>query len=193
MDRIYAATPLTKFKDHLNFSQLSQEILEKIPSDRQEYFHRIQLKHPSGDDLPGGKEPHQVLVTKVAHVRKGESVPPHGHSSMVSAFLCLSGEFDVQLFDRLDNREDEMVVRHSKRNKTAGPGTWSSISDYRDNVHWLTAKTEDCFLFTCKMLSVEPKLPLNGRIHINLKEAKSIGNNTYIAPKISYARAQELY
>ncbi|MCA9158090.1 MAG: hypothetical protein KDA72_07175, partial [Planctomycetales bacterium] len=126
-------------------------------------------------------------------VRKGYSVPPHGHSNMVSAFLCLSGEFDVRLYDRLEEREGSMVVRSTVHQPAAGPGTWSSISDYRDNVHWLTAKSDDCYLFTCKMLSVEQGLPLHGRINIDLKNSKKLNSMTYLAPKITAAEASRLY
>ena len=112
---------------------------------------------------------------------------------MVSAFLCLSGEFEVRLYDRLEEREDSMVVRSTVEQDAAGPGTWSSISDYRDNVHWLTAKSDDCYLFTCKMLSVEQGLPLNGRINIDLKQAKKLNSMTYLAPKITAAEASRLY
>ncbi|MCA9180489.1 MAG: hypothetical protein KDA51_03530 [Planctomycetales bacterium] len=193
MDSIYRATPLEQLKEHLSFSKLSKAILEKMPADRGEYFHTIELTAPTSATSPSGPEPRQVLITKVARVRKGYSVPPHGHSNMVSAFLCLSGEFDVRLYDRLEEREGSMVVRSTVHQQAAGPGTWSSISDYRDNVHWLTAKSDDCYLFTCKMLSVEQGLPLHGRINIDLKNSKKLNSMTYLAPKITAAEASRLY
>jgi hypothetical protein len=193
MDKIYQSTPLEKLKQHLNFPVLSKSILEKMPADRGEFFQTIELNAPGKEVPPGGPEPRQVLIAKIARVRKGFSVPPHGHSNMVSAFLCLSGEFDVRLFDRLEDRKEAMVVRSTIHNQTAGAGTWSSISDYRDNVHWLTAKTDDCYLFTCKMLNVEEGLPLNGRINIDLKQAKKLNSTTFVAPKITAEEARKLY
>jgi hypothetical protein len=193
MDRIYNATPLAQFKEYLRFSELSKTILEQMPADRGEFFYTIALNTPDSIESADGPEPGRVLITKIAKIRKGFSVPPHGHSNMVSAFLCLSGEFDVRLYDRLEDRGDSMVVRSTVHQKTAGPGTWSSISDYRDNVHWLTAKSDDCYLFTCKVLSVEPDLPLNGRINIDLKNPRKLSSITYVAPKITAEEAKWLY
>lgn len=193
MGSIYASTPLEGLRKHMDFESLSKNILENMPADRNELFHRIELQSPRIGSQADQPDPRQVLITKVAGIRKGHSVPPHGHSNMVSAFLCLSGEFEVRQYDRLDDREHQMVIRSSTHDKAAGAGTWSSISDYRDNVHWLTAKTDDCFLFTCKMLSVEPALPLRGRINIDVRRAKKIGCDTFIAKKITSAEASELY
>ncbi|NND95764.1 MAG: hypothetical protein HKN47_00375 [Pirellulaceae bacterium] len=193
MDRLYATTPLAEFKDHLNFDQLRSSILDKMPIDRPEFFQSIRLDPPVATISTVRPAPRQTLITKVAHVRKGHSVPPHGHSNMVSAFLCLSGQFEVRLFDRLDDRDNELVVRSSVHQRAAGAGTWSSISDYRDNVHWLTAKTDDCYLFSCKMLSVEPDLPLIGRINIDLKRCRNVGGDTYVAAKITAEQARSLY
>jgi hypothetical protein len=86
-----------------------------------------------------------------------------------------------------------MVVRRTLHQESAGPGTWSSISDYRENVHWLTPQSDDCYLFTCKMLSVEQGIPLNGRINIDLINPQKLNSVTYIAPKISGEAASQLY
>ncbi|MCP4095199.1 MAG: hypothetical protein P8I27_10980 [Pirellulaceae bacterium] len=193
IDRIYERTPLTELKELLRFDDLRRHILEKIPANRDELFQTIRLETPNVPHQKNGSEPRRELITKIAHVKKGQSIPPHGHSNMVSAFLCLSGEFEVRQFDRLDDRVEHLVVRSSLHEKSAGPGTWSSISDYRDNVHWLTAKTDDCFLFTCKLLRIEEGKPLQGRINIDLRDAKMLGLNTYQAPKISASRAREIY
>lgn len=112
---------------------------------------------------------------------------------MVSAFLCVSGEFEVKLFDRLDDFGETMVVRNTVDEKSAGPGSWSSISDYRNNVHWLMAKSDDCFLFTCKLIRLEEDREFNDRINLNLKTAEQLGSNTWRARKISGAEASELY
>jgi hypothetical protein len=195
MDAIYGATPLSELKQHLRFDSLVKALLDKMPADRGEYFEDIDLSKPviAAETTPSAPEPHQKLIVKIAHVKKGASIPPHGHSNMVSAFLCLTGEFEVRLFDRLADRENELVIRQSMHEKKAGPGTWSSVSDYRDNVHWLTARSDDCILFTCKLLTVEPNLPLNGRINIDVPRAKELGTGTFLAPKITAAQAKEVF
>ncbi len=193
MDQIYGNTPLEPLRTHLGFPQLAGKILDKMPAERRELFHPISLVRPDDPEKERRPEPHLALITKVAHVRKGFSIPPHGHSNMVSAFLCLSGEFEVRLYDRLDDREKNLVVRQTVEAPSAGPGTWSSISDYRDNVHWLTAKSDDCFLFTTKLINIEPDIPLNGRINIDIRSAQSLGSRTFLAPKITGQQAAKLY
>ncbi len=193
MDSIYGAVPLEKLKERIRFAELAPKVIDLIPADRMELFHRVELP---GSDEPGsedGKEPQRVLITKLAYIRKGKAVPPHGHSNMVSAFLCLSGEFEVRQYDRLEEQEDHMIVRESEHQMSAVPGTWSSISDYRNNVHWLTAKSDDCFLFTTKLINIEEKRPLNGRINIDVRRATAVGSSTWKAPKITAAEARELY
>jgi len=192
MDRIFAAVPLEGLKGRVAFADLAPKIIGQLADERPEIFHRIDLPG-SVPDAAGGKEPERVLITKLAHVRKGRSVPPHGHSNMVSAFLCLSGEFDVRQYDRLEEQEDHMVVRESVHQRAAGPGTWSSVSDYRDNVHWLTAKTDDCFLFTTKPLQIEEGRVLKGRINLDVRRGRPLGTGTFKAAKITAAEAAELY
>ena len=193
MDQIFASVPMDNLKTRIKFSELGPKVIDLIPADRTEFFHRVELPGSDTPEGEGGREPHRALITKLAYIRKGKAVPPHGHSNMVSAFLCLSGEFEVRQYDRLEEQEDHMIVRESEHQKSAGPGTWSSISDYRNNVHWLTAKTDDCFLFTTKLINIEENRPLNGRINIDVLRASQLGTCTLKAPKITADQARELY
>lgn len=190
MDRILAGTPLEDLLRLVRFNDLRESILRQDVGSRGEYFRTIALPDVSGDDL---RPADRTLITKIAHVKKGRHVPPHGHGNMVSAFLCISGEFDVQLYDKIEDHEDTMVIRQTLQRTNEGPGTWSSISDYRDNVHWLTAKSDNCFLFTCKLVRLEAGRPYQGRIHLDLRRPTEIGAHTLRANKITPEEAQEIY
>ena len=192
MDVIYDDVSVPALRERLDFGSLQQEILDLMGTERGELFRRVILPG-SKEESSDGKEPHRALITKVAHIKKGRSIPPHGHSNMASAFLCISGEFAVRQYDKLEENADEMVLRQTVDEPAAGVGTWSSISDYRNNVHWLTANTDDCYLFTSKLIGVETGRPLHGRINVDVREAKSLGSATYRAPKISYAEAADRY
>jgi len=192
MDVIYRDTPLTSLKRHLNFRQLSDKIIAEIPESRGERFHRVDLLESRKRKLDG-PEPRRALITKVAHIKKGRSVPPHGHSNMASAFLCISGEFAVRQYDKIEDQAEHLIVRQTVDDSSAGIGTWSSISDYRNNIHWLTAKTDDCFLFTSKLIGLETGRPLNGRINIDVRRAEELGSNTLRASKITSREAADLY
>ncbi|MCC9606431.1 hypothetical protein LOC68_17895 [Blastopirellula sp. JC732] len=194
MDQIYADVPMDSLKRRLQFDSLCTRIMDEIGSDRGELFHTINLPISGAPtDLEVRQEAHQTLITKVAHIKKGRSIPPHGHSNMASAFLCISGDFEVRQYDKLEDQPEHLVLRQTEYQTSAGPGTWSSISDYRNNVHWLTAKTDDCFLFTCKMIGIEQGRKLNGRINVDVLRAAQLGTGVMRAPKITHQEAAELY
>ena len=192
MDVLYGDVSIPELKQRLSFESLQREILDLIGPDRGELFHRVDLQG-GGKEGPNVKEEYQSLIVKIAHVKKGRSIPPHGHSNMTSAFLCISGEFAVRQYDKIEDNENDMVLRQTVDESDAGVGTWSSISDYRNNVHWLTAKTDDCYLFTTKLIGVEAGRPLNGRINVDVKRGESLGSDTLRAPKITSREAAERY
>lgn len=84
-------------------------------------------------------------------------------------------------------------LRQTVNESRAGAGTWSSIFDYRNNVHWLTANIDDCFLFTSKLIRVERKRELNGRINVDVHRAVQLGKSTIRTPKITSREAAEIY
>jgi len=190
MDKVFGETPIADLLKLIKFDDLKESMLATDLKGRGELF--LDMPVP-GVVAAMPNEPDKVLISKLAYVEKGKHIPPHGHSNMVSAFLCVSGDFSVQLFDRLEQDNETMVVRKTVEEKNAGAGTWSSISDYRDNVHWLTANSDNCFLFTCKLIRLEEARKFHGRINIDLRNPETIGSNTYRAKVITFAESQELY
>lgn len=157
---------------------------------RGELFHTVRI-----DGQPAeihADEPRRTLITKIAHVKKGGSIPPHGHENMVSAFLHLSGEIRVHHYDKVEDVEDALIVRKANEHD-AIRGDYSSISDQRRNVHWLEARSEDCFLFSTKMSRLEIDRPVIPRIYVDVDRATMQSDGTMHALKISADRAVELY
>ncbi len=190
VDALYRDVPMESLLAMIDFRRLADRLTALDLGKKGEIFADISLGPIQKTAQEAGAT---SAIVKVAHVKKGRSIPPHGHSSMVSAFLCLSGEFDVRLYDRIDDLGDDMIVRQSVDQKNAGPGSWSSISDYRDNVHWLTAKSDDCFLFTCKLIRLEPDREFHGRINLNMRDAKPLGKSTWRAAKISGLESSQIH
>jgi hypothetical protein len=112
--------------------------------------------------LPGKRG----VVTKVAAVRRGAAIPPHGHRNMVSAFLVLSGEFHLRLYERLGSAGDACLLRPTA-DRTLAPGAWTSSSDQRNNVHWLSATAEDTYLFSAKRVRIRPAAFYRGRQYLD--------------------------
>lgn len=193
MDAIYGNVPLQRLLLEIKFDRLAAEMLAMPLETKGEIFRDIPLRTLPEHDPRRGSEPSNVLITKVAHVKRDRCIPPHGHGSMVSAFLCLSGEFHVRLFDRVDDLGGKMAIRQTADDPHARTGSWSSVSDYRDNVHWLTAKTDDCFLLTMKLIRVEPHKQYNSRIYLDLDLARHLGSGALLVPKISGDEARAKY
>jgi hypothetical protein len=191
IDRLFRSRQPADLLKHINFDAISRQLRRDISPERGELFQTIALDGRSPEQS-GAREPARVVITKIAYVQKGRSIPPHGHNNMVSAFLHLSGEFRVRQFDKLATEADALVLRPSI-DVVGGAGLWSSISDTRNNVHWLTAKSDDCFLFTTKLIRLEEGEPYSPRINIDLRAATSVGGGAVRASKISAQRAAELY
>lgn len=190
VDTLYRSVPMESLLAMIDFRRLADRLTAIDLGKKGEIFSDIAL----GPIPKTAREADTAsAIVKIAHVKKGRSIPPHGHSSMVSAFLCLSGEFDVRLYDRIDDLGDDMIVRQTVDQKNAGAGSWSSISDYRDNVHWLTATSDDCFLFTCKLIRLEPDREFHGRINLNMRDAKPLGKGTWRAAKISGIESSQIH
>jgi len=191
IDRLFCSQQPANLLKRINFDAISRQLMRDVSPERGELFQTITLDGLSPGQS-GTQEPSRVVITKIAYVQKGRCIPPHGHSNMVSAFLHLSGEFHVRQFNKLADEVEALVVRPST-DFVGGAGVWSSISDKRNNVHWLTAKSDDCFLFTTKLIRLEKGKPHSGRINIDLRSATSLGRGAVRASKISDERAAELY
>ncbi len=189
MDELFTRVPMRKLLQYFDFSKLADDMTQEIGT-AGELFVPIAVNGVSG--AIRGAEPEKILLAKMAYVKKGKAIPPRGHSNMVSAFLNISGQFHVRQYDRLQVTDDSMLVRETC-NRVCGVGEWSSISDERNNVHWLTAVSEDCFLFTTKMIKIVDGRDFHGRVNIDILDAKSLGNSLLMAPRISHQQAAEKY
>ena len=81
----------------------------------------------------------RVVGAKLFIVGKGRAVIPHGHTGMASGHLVMKGGFHLRQYDRLAMESDHWLLRQTI-DRREGPGAISTISDDRDNVHWLVAE-----------------------------------------------------
>ena len=192
IDRLFRSRQPADLLKRINFHAISRQLMRDVSQKEGEIFSKRLPLDGQSPEQSGAVEPERVVISKIAYVQKGRSIPPHGHSNVVSAFLHLSGEFHVRQFNKLADESDALVVRPST-DFVGGAGLWSSISDTRNNVHWLTAKSDDCFLFTTQLIGLEEGKPNPGRINIDVRAARSVGGGAVRASKISAQRAAELY
>jgi hypothetical protein len=190
MDRLFAMYEPVDLLERIDFDSVSRKLTGTEAKGRRALFQPV-LIDGAAPEAASDPEPARVVITQIAYIPKGCSIPPHGHSNMVSAFLHLSGRFRVRQYDKLADYCDALVIRRSGE-AVGGAGQWSSMSDVRNNVHWVTALTDDCYLFSTKVILEEAK-PYHGRINIDIRAASEVGGGVLRAPKISGERADELY
>lgn len=96
------------------------------------------------------------FIARVFALKRGRSVPPHGHDNMASAFIVLAGSVRARLYDRLASAPDSMVIRHSF-DRACSAGDYWSMTQHADNVHWFEATSETAFLLDINVMGLSPE------------------------------------
>ena len=103
----------------------------------------------------GGIERHWYI--RFFGVKQGGAIIPHVHNNMVSAHLVLEGQFHARTFDREADMPDpsgNAVMLRPKFDDLLNPGQMITMSDDRDNCHWLTATADRSFTFDVGLLKI---------------------------------------
>ncbi|MCH8217968.1 MAG: hypothetical protein IH892_14520 [Planctomycetes bacterium] len=133
-----------------------------------------------------------VFGKQIFALKKGRSVVPHGHNNMATAFLAIGGELHGRHYDRVEDAEDHFIIRPTI-DRTFSPGEFSSVSDYKDNVHWFKANTEPAYIFNIHILNTRPDSKLKtGRVYVN-PDGEKLKGGLIRAPRISYSEAHKLF
>ena len=163
------------------------ENLTKNLKFRQRGERAVRPKFPKVEGLPT----ELVFGHQLFALRKDRSVAPHGHNNMATAFLVLKGEFHGRHYDRIEDGDESMIVKPTI-DRTFTPGRYSTISDYKDNVHWFKATSDTGFIFNIHVLNVDPQVKRGGRVYID-PNGKKLSGGRIEARKISASEANKLY
>ena len=120
----------------------------------------LRIAFPQVEGLPTNL----VFGHQLFALRKGNSVVPHGHDNMATAFLILQGDFHGRHYDRLEDDREFMVIRPTIDRKFSS-AEYSTVSDFKDNVHWFKTLSETGFIFNIHVLSVKPGR--SGRVYVD--------------------------
>lgn len=90
---------------------------------------------------------------RVFAMREGGAVIPHAHNNMVSAHLVVHGNFHARTFDRIHDEKDAIAIRPSL-DRLLSPGEIITMSDDRDNVHWLIAQRNRSMTFDIGVVDI---------------------------------------
>lgn len=137
--------------------------------------------------------PRQLVFGKqIFAIRKGQSVIPHGHNNMATAFLVLKGDLHGRHYDRIEDEAKHLIIRPTI-DAQFGPGGTSTVSDYKDNIHWFKATSETAFIFNIHVLGVRPGSALpTGRVYVD-PNGESMSGGLIRARRLKYDEAHQLF
>lgn len=125
-------------------------------------------------------------------LKKGRSVVPHGHNNMATAFLILKGELHGRHYDRLKDEPAHYIIQPTI-DRNFKPGEFSTVSDFKDNVHWFEALEDGSFIFNLHVMNVDPKnSEPTGRLYLD-PLGETLEGGLIRARKIEYEEANKLY
>ena len=179
VEELFSQIDLAEFLSYINFEKLTEQVQFRDRGEK--IFH---ASFPEVEGLPT----RLVFGHQMFALRKDRSVVPHGHHNMATAFLVLDGQFRGKHYDRLEDHEDHMIVKPTiDRDFTAGQ--CSTISDYKDNVHWFKATSDKAFIFNIHVLHIDPAISKTGRVYIDPFGEKLAGG-LIKAPKLKAKEAR---
>jgi hypothetical protein len=146
---LHAGVELKDLRRYLDFDRLTKAM--KFPSNLAE---TADPKFPAAINV-GGIE--RTWFIRFFGMRKGGAIIPHVHNNMVSAHLVVEGAFRARTFDRMldvpDAKGDTVLLRPA-RDETLAAGGIVTMSDDRENSHWLVAEADRSFTFDVGVLEL---------------------------------------
>jgi hypothetical protein len=125
-------------------------------------------------------------------LRKDRSVVPHGHNNMATAFLILKGDLRGRHYDRVRDEPQHMIIQPTIDRKFTA-GECSTVSDYKNNVHWFQAVSDEAFIFNLHVMDVNPGAKLaTGRVYID-PQGETLSGGLLRARLINFKEANQLY
>ena len=103
-----------------------------------------------------GISEHYAFKGLIFGMKKDRAIIPHGHTNMVSCHRILNGEVLLKQYDRVRDEGDYMFIKQTLE-ETGKPGSFSSISDQKGNVHWLVTNTDYAHTFVVVVRNLKSK------------------------------------
>ncbi len=183
VDELFEKVDLADALKFIDFDKLTANL--KLRDNGEISLH---AKFPQVEGLPTDL----VFGHQVFALGQGRSVVPHGHNNMATAFLILKGEFEGKHYDRLEDQEKFMIIRPTI-DRHFKPGEHSTVSDYKDNVHWFKATTESAYIFNIHVMNINPdSKQRTGRVYID-PNGEKLSDGRIKARKVSTEEVFRVY
>ena len=181
LEALFKKVELTEILALVDFERVTKKVEFQEQGER-----ALQFEFPKVEGLA------PVFGKQIFALKKGQSVVPHGHNNMVTAFLMLKGDCRGRHYDRLEDLPDSYIIKPTIDRKF-GPGECSTISDKKNNVHWFESLSEPAFIFNIHVYNVSPGLGQpTGRVYLN-PEGEKLAGGRIKAPRIDYKTAVKLF
>jgi hypothetical protein len=182
IEALFAQIELPELLKFVDFAELTRNMQFRDRGERS-----FQARFPQVEGLPT----ELVFGHQMFALLKGRSVAPHGHNNMATAFLILEGDFHGRHYDRLEDTDTHMVIRPTI-DRSFTVGQYSTVSDFKDNVHWFQATSETAYIFNIHVLNVDPDVKRGGRVYVD-PNGEALSDDRIRARKLPVAEAYQLY
>lgn len=182
VEQLMAQVELPELLKLVDFEKLESQIKFKDKGERS-----VRQKFPEVEGLPA----QLVFGHQIFGLKQGRSVAPHGHNNMATAFLMLKGQCHGRHYDRVEDGEDFMIIRPTIDDQFS-VGEFSTVSDFKDNIHWFKATSETAFIFNIHVLNVNSDIKRGGRVYVD-PFGEELAHGLIKAPRINYKQAYERF
>jgi len=183
IEELYKKADVADFLRLIDFDKLTHN-LEMVDNGARS----LQPKFPKIEGIPEKLS----WGRQIFALKKGRSVVPHGHNNMATAFLILKGEFHGRHYDRVEDEDEHIIIKPTIDRKFK-VGECSTVSDYKDNVHWFLALDEPAFIFNIHVMGINSdNVEPTGRIYLDPNGEKLKGG-LIRAKRIESDDAHKLY
>lgn len=180
---LFENVEMNRFLKFIDFNKLQSGVKWKDNGARS-----LRFKYPELKGVPRKL----VFGQQIFALKKGRSVVPHGHNNMATAFLILKGDFHGQHWDRVEDEKDHIIIKPTI-DERFGAGGVSTVSDFKDNVHWFKALEDKSFIFNIHLLGIDPKSKQRtGRVYVD-PNGKEIAGGLIRAARLNSKEAHRLY
>jgi hypothetical protein len=130
------------------------------------------------------------FIGRIFGMQEDRAIIPHGHRNMTSCHRVLRGELVLRQYDRIKDEGEHMFIRQTIEEQGT-PGSFSSISDEKNNIHWLIATTPKAYTFDVIVVGLnEQPTEID---NIDMHEATRVGNEVLRVKKIRVKEALQKY
>jgi hypothetical protein len=122
-------------------------------------------------------------IRRVFVLAEDRAIVPHGHQNMVSGHLVIHGRLRVRHFERVRDEPEHLILRPTI-DRQSRPGAATTVSDQRDNVHWLVATSKIAATFDVIVPDLDPARPTRFMDFVDPRRGEAIGDGLIRTPRL---------